>query len=298
MLTPSQIEAYRNGGYLVVPDFLSAAEVSGFLSVMDEASAGNTRARFDASRVEMEPDQPPDGTQVRRLYEPCTHYLPFRSFSESEKVVGSAASLLGPDVAFHYSKINMKPPSIGSVVEWHQDLAYYPLTNTDSLALLIYLDDADRQNGCLQVLPGTDDRAFLDHSREGFFQGRVTEPLDESKAVRLEGKAGTAIFLHGLTPHASVANRSDRARRTLILSYRAADAFPLHLAGVTDEAEKHVRLVRGRAHAQARLSRRSIPVPRYRKRLASLYELQRSSRQELQEASSRNAAGPAAGEGA
>ena len=44
---------------------------------------------------------------------------------------------------FHYSKINMKPPSIGSVVEWHQDLSYYPLTNSSSLAVLIYLDDAD-----------------------------------------------------------------------------------------------------------------------------------------------------------
>jgi hypothetical protein len=28
------------------------------------------------------------------------------------------------------------------VVEWHQDLAFYPLTNSDSLAILIYLDTA------------------------------------------------------------------------------------------------------------------------------------------------------------
>lgn len=31
------------------------------------------------------------------------------------------------------------------------DLAYYPLTNTDSLAVLFYLDDSDRENGCLRV---------------------------------------------------------------------------------------------------------------------------------------------------
>ena len=29
-----------------------------------------------------------------------------------------------------------------------------------------------------------------------------------------------------MTPDASVTNRSNRPRRTLILSYRAADAFP------------------------------------------------------------------------
>lgn len=278
MLTPTQKEFYRQAGHLVVRDFLTPDEVAEFTSLMDSISAGNTRDRFDADRVEMEPDQPPEGTRVRRIYEPCTYYPRFRSFSESEKVLGAVTDLLGPDVTFHYSKINMKPPSIGSVVEWHQDLAYYPLTNTDSLALLIYLDDADRRNGCLQVIPGTDDRPLLDHSREGFFQGRITEPVEESGATPLEGKAGTAIFLHGMTPHASLANTSDRPRRTLILSYRAADAFPLHIVGVTEEAEKHVRHVCGRPAAIARSSRTAIPIPRYRKRAASLYELQDWSR--------------------
>jgi phytanoyl-CoA hydroxylase len=186
--------------------------------------------------------------------------------------------LIGPDLLFHYSKINMKPPAVGSVVEWHQDLAYYPLTNTDSLAVLFYLDDADRRNGCLRVLPGTTDRPLLDHTRDGYFQGRITEAVDESGAIDLEGKAGAAIFLHGLTPHASVANTSGRPRRTLILSYRAADAFPLHVPGITDEAERHVRHVRGEKLQVARFTRPTFPVPRYKRRVASLYELQESAR--------------------
>jgi ectoine hydroxylase-related dioxygenase (phytanoyl-CoA dioxygenase family) len=278
MLTETQIAAYRESGVLLVPGFLSDAELAEFRSLIESISAGNTRARYDADRVEMEPDQAPDGTRVRRIYEPCTHYPRFRSFSESEKLLGGVSALLGPDVAFHYSKINMKPPSIGSVVEWHQDLAYYPLSNTDSLAVLFYLDDADRRNGCLRAIPGGADRPLLDHSREGYFQGRITEPVDESTARLLEGRAGAAVFLHGLTPHASVANASDRARRTLILSYRAADAMPLHVAGVTDEAERYVRIVRGESRGVARFSRASIPVPRFRKRVASLYELQESAR--------------------
>jgi len=40
----------------------------------------------------------------------------------------------------------MKPPAIGSVVEWHKDLACY-LTNTDARSVLLYLDDADTGNG-------------------------------------------------------------------------------------------------------------------------------------------------------
>lgn len=280
MPTADRIAAFRAEGHLLVPGFLSPDEVTEFRSLIESISAGHTVARHDPGRVEMEPGQGPEGARVRRIYEPCTYYPGFRSFSESKKLLDWASALVGPDVVFHYSKINMKPPSIGSVVEWHQDLAYYPLSNTDSLAVLFYLDDADRKNGCLRVIPGRDDRAVLDHTRDGYFQGRITEPVDESGAVLLEGGAGSAVFLHGLTPHASVANTSDRARRTLILSYRAADAVPLHIPGVTEEAEAHVRLVRGTSRGRARFSRSSLPLPRYRKRVASLYELQDTSRRE------------------
>jgi len=280
MLTREQKSTYREKGYLLLPEYLSPSEVETLRAAVDGISAGNTRARHDSARVEMEPDQPPEGTRVRRIYEPCTFDPTFRSLSEADRVLESVCDLIGPDVSFHYSKVNMKPPSIGSVVEWHQDLAYYPLSNPDSLAVLFYLDDADGRNGCLQVIPGTEDRAILDHSRGGYFQGRITEPLDDSDAVPLEGKAGAAIFLHALTPHASIANTSDRPRRTLILSYRAADAYPLHVTGITDLAEKHVRLVRGRPRDAARFSGGPIRVPRYPKRVLSLYELQGLSRQE------------------
>ena len=278
MLTETQIAAYRESGVLLVPGFLSDAELAEFRSLIESISAGNTRARYDADRVEMEPDQAPDGTRVRRIYEPCTHYPRFRSFSESEKLLGGVSALLGPDVAFHYSKINMKPPAIGSVVEWHQDLAYYPLTNRDSLAVLFYLDDADIRNGCLQVIPGRHLQPAMDHTRGGFFQGRITETVDESKAVPLEGKAGTAIFMHGMTPHASAPNSSSLPRRTLILSYRAADAFPIYLGEMTVGSEVYPRHVRGTQASVARLTAGTFPIPRYPEKTKSLYELQELSR--------------------
>ena len=56
----------------------------------------------------------------------------------------------------------MKPSRVGSAVEWHQDLAYFPHTNPDLVNTLIYLDDATEENGCLQVLPRQHDR-FFDH---------------------------------------------------------------------------------------------------------------------------------------
>jgi phytanoyl-CoA hydroxylase len=278
MFTEGTLLRYRQEGYTVFPRFLGSSEVRTLLSEIKTISQESTLANHDKSRMEMEPNQEPDGTQVRRIYEPCTYYPAFRVLSESQKLLDYVERLLGPNLFFHYSKINMKPPAIGSVVEWHQDLAYYPLTNTDSVSVLFYLDDADVGNGCLQVMPGRHLAPLMDHTRDGLFQGRITEPVEESHAIPLEGKAGTVIFMHCMTPHASIANRSDRPRRTLILSYRAADAFPIYLGEMTVGGEAHVRLVRGERLTVARFSIEEFPIPLQATKTASLYELQELSR--------------------
>src|ERR1700730_8116810 len=154
MLEHHQTEQYKRDGWTTCPDFLNNKEVSNFLSDIETICQGSTLESHNKGRLEMEPHQALEGTLIRRIYEPCTYYSRFRNLSESGKLLDRVQQLAGPNLIFHYSKINMKPPQIGSVVEWHQDISYYPLTNCDSLAVLLYLDDADSSNGCLQVIPG------------------------------------------------------------------------------------------------------------------------------------------------
>ncbi len=279
ILTDAHIDGYRRDGYTVNSTLLTPDEVARLLAEVEKVTEGNTLAHHDKIRMEMEPDQPPEGTRARRLYEPCTYYPLFRALSESDKLLDCVEQLLGPDILFHYSKLNMKPPEIGSAVEWHQDLSYYPLTNRDSLAVLRYLDYADAENGCLQILPGRHGGRLLDHSCDGYFQGKVTEAVDSSEAVLIEGAEGSAIFMHGMTPHASTTNRSERSRRTLILSYRAADAFPIFCGATTQTFDAHVRLVRRRRRQVARFTMSEFPIPCFRQEIASLYELQEQSRE-------------------
>ncbi len=280
MLSRELVDQFQQDGFCAAEGFLNRKEVAGFLNSIERISTGATVEHHDATRLEMEPDQEREGSRVRRIYEPCTYYPEFRALSDSKKFLDTLAQLLGENLLFHYSKINMKPPEIGSVVEWHQDLAYYPLTNSDSLAVLVYLDDADRSNGCLQVIPGVHRNGILNHSCDGFFRGQITEPVDVSKAIALEGVAGAAIFLHGMTPHASAPNTSGYARRTLILGYRAADAYPIFAGETTLHAELHVRLVRGEWCPLARFGTQSVPIPRFQDVPKSLYELQQRFREE------------------
>jgi hypothetical protein len=87
------------------------------------------------------------------------------------------------------------------------------------------------------------------------------------------------IFMHAMTPHASIANTSTSPRRTLILSYRRADAFPIYAGEMTHKTEVHARLVRGQFPQEARFEDRSFPIPLYKDAIVSLYDLQERSRE-------------------
>lgn len=281
MLKPEQIAQYHEEGYTITPELLSRSEVQAVLAEIESIKGGATVAQHNAERMEMEPNQGPEGKLVRRIYEPCTFYPWFRSFSESGKILDVLEQLVGPNLFFHYSKINMKPPLLGSPVEWHQDLTYYPHTNSDCVTVLFYLNDANSSNGCLQVVPGVQRQRVLDHTTQGLFQGKITEAIDPSKAVFVGGKAGSVIFMHCLTPHSSAPNLSTKPRTTLILAYRAADAFPIYLKGKTEVQESHARLVRGRESSEARFGLNSFPIPRFPGEVRSLYELQELSRKRV-----------------
>jgi len=103
----------------------------------------------------------------------------------------------------------------------------------------------------------------MNHSRNQIFRGKITEPADDSRPVPIEGRAGTAIFMHGMTPHASTVNSSMHPWRTLILSYHAADAFLIYVGEMTVKNEMHARLVQGEQTSFPRFSTIAVPVPKY-----------------------------------
>ena len=86
--------------------------------------------------------------------------------------------------------------------------------------------------------------------------------------------------MHGITRHASLANRSSRPRRTLIYEYRANDAFPIYYGEITNLAEAKFRPVRGKPARFARFGGPSPLIPNVGK-YASLYELQSQAKAQM-----------------
>ena len=113
MLSPEQVRQYHTDGFTVCDGFLPEGEVDRFRKEIEGICAGNTLANHDSTLMEMEPAQTPEGTRVRRIYQPCHHFPEFGRLSVSDRLLDCVEQLLGPDLLIQYSKINMKPRRCG-----------------------------------------------------------------------------------------------------------------------------------------------------------------------------------------
>jgi ectoine hydroxylase-related dioxygenase (phytanoyl-CoA dioxygenase family) len=179
----------------------------------------------------------------------------------------------------------MKPARVGSSIEWHQDLAFFPHTNDDLVTTLVYLDEATEQNGCLQVLPRHHCHYFNHALPDGTFAGMITEDIGSGRfgqPVSLAAPAGSVIFMHCVMPHSSLPNRSAKPRRTLIFEYRAADAFPVFYGRQTLDDEAGVRPLRGKPARVARFGGPPPVMPNHAAATA-IYDLQADSAAKLKQ---------------
>lgn len=279
-LSDAQVSKYRKEGYLVVPSFFGP-DVLDRVDMTIRKLTEEALASEDLSKVmELEPEPFEGQTLVRRFHNPYELHETFRQVATAVGLVDCVQSLIGPNLNLQHSKLNMKPPAVGSVVEWHQDLAYFPHTNDDLVTLLVYLDDATEENGCLRVLPRNHTHFFDHHGADGYFAGMITEDLESlqfGRPVSLEGPAGSVIFMHCMTPHSSHPNRSAKPRRTLIFEYRAADAFPIKITDSSAAVDTD-RLICGNPARFARCAGPPPYIPRFGTDYVSLYELQTRSK--------------------
>lgn len=110
--------------------------------------------------------------------------------------------------------------------------AFYPHTNSDVLAVMVMLDDATTENGCMHVVPRSRHMGLLDHEPDDgeVWSGTCREAelwQDQDALVPLTPRAGGISIHHALTLHGSGVNRTGDPRRGIVFAYRAADAYCL-----------------------------------------------------------------------
>ena len=160
-----------------------------------------------------------------------------RSHIRDPRQLDAVTQIVGSDLFCPNDLYFFKPPGTGRPIAWHQDSWYFRNTYVSSIGDAIEqasigtwlaLDDADEENGCLWVIPGSHRLGVIDHSQveesdKYLLQKRVTVSDEmEERAIPVEVPKGALVFFNNALLHRSTPNRSDRFRRAYIVHYMKA----------------------------------------------------------------------------
>lgn len=259
MLTQHQIDQFYRDGIVLVENIAD----QNTLAIMREALAALTEQSRTVTQhdaiYDLEPDHTAERPRLRRIKHPHLRHAAFNDFPRTQPLLGILQQLLGPDVRMHSSKLNVKAVDGGAGLEWHQDWAFHPHTNSSMLAVGLMMEDCRRDNGPMLVIPGSHQGPVYDHHANGRFCGAIDPgrvPLDYARAIPCIGKAGTISIHHVFSVHGSAANTSPFPRPLLLYEFMAADAWPL--MGVPDVEDFDSRMICGKTTYTPRLD--AVPV--------------------------------------
>lgn len=218
-LLASQVRAYQTDGYL-----------SG-LPVVTEAEAVGIRQQFDALEEREGREQTRIGLVDRHFEEPFIWTL-----ATNHHILEVVESLLGPNLLLLATHFFCKYGQEEKFVAWHQDVTYWGLEPPLALTAWFAVDDSDRENGCMRVLPGTQRSGIRAHGKAqvagnllSINQEVSVTAEEEATAVNLELRAGEISLHDGALIHGSLPNRSNRRRCGLTLRYIPTHVRPVAL---------------------------------------------------------------------
>ncbi len=242
LLTETQLDYYKNEGYLFLPDLFTSEEVSKLIS---ETIPLKVKESPDVIWEE-------DHANVRALLGCHFKSDTYKSLVQQARILKPAQQLVESDVYVYQFKINLKAAFKGEIWPWHQDFIYWheldgmPLSR--SVNITLFLDDCTEFNGPLWLIPGSHNEGVLKNgnaNRDGDWTKDVaadlTFKLDAPAISRLvnqggiaspKGKAGSVLIFHPNIAHASLPNISPFERKILIVTYNSVKNIPIPKAKI------------------------------------------------------------------
>ncbi|MBC8337584.1 MAG: phytanoyl-CoA dioxygenase family protein [Rhodospirillales bacterium] len=216
VLSDEQIDTFKNDGYLVLRQAFDAEEMTRIETWARELVAlpEETGKHWVYHEKSLKGD---DADLISRI----ENIAPFHDgFAELSSVLKApVAQLLGEKSALFKEKVNFKMPG-GDGFKPHQDSqAGWDEYADFFISVLVSIDEATEENGCLQMCGG--------HHQRGLFKS--WEPLtDEDMAgmdfVLCPTEPGDVVFFDCFAPHASEPNMTESTRRIYYATYNRASA--------------------------------------------------------------------------
>ena len=227
MLTTTQIKQYEKDGYIIVPAFLTSPEAEKLydIAIADDVMLNHA---FDLN------DSSGKKTRLSLWYTPGDDA--YGLLTRCRRMVDAIDQLMEGEsnVCHFHSKLMQKEPRVGGAWEWHQDYGYWYknefLLPEQMMSVMIAITEANRENGCLEVIKGSHKMGRVEHGftgeQVGASQRYVDLALNTMEHIYVELKQGDALFFHSNILHRSGPNLSELPRWSLISCYNRSGNIP------------------------------------------------------------------------
>tara|TARA_B100000446_G_scaffold31402_1_gene26556 strand:+ start:70 stop:969 length:900 start_codon:yes stop_codon:yes gene_type:complete len=264
VLTQKQREFYFEYGYLLLEGMISDTWIASLRAATTEVINESRKISKSDETWDLEPGHSKENPRLRRLSSPNDHNPAYWEYASQSVVPDIVSDLVGPNVKFHHSKINFKWADGGEEVKWHQDIGFWPHTNYGPCTVGTYIYNCGMEQGPVGMIPGSHNGELFDqYSDDGEWIGCLrqndAENLDTSKAVYLDGPAGSLTIHNCRMIHGSKPNNSDVVRPLLLNIYAPADAMPYTHNPLYSKYDQAI--VRGEAQRWAHHDPRTCLMP-------------------------------------
>ena len=223
---------YRRDGYVVIRRLLTKQHAAACLDALTrladapEAASGQNREQaFVALEAGVDRAQAGTGQRidlVRKLGNFTDFDPALMRAAMSAKLHAILDRIMGCGRVLLQEMALVKPPRIGGEKPWHQDAAYFRGSDAGLMfGVWIALDPATRENGCMEVIPGSHRSGPVQHIPHEDINLCTIRPdrLHVERRVAVPLDPGDALVFHSLTHHYTAANRSEKRRRALQFHY-------------------------------------------------------------------------------
>ena len=244
-LNKEMLNFWNNNGYLIIEDFKTHKECDELINrskeLIEEQDFNNQQSVFDTVSQSHNDDNYflESGDKIRFFFEEkanldeenvktnkqyivnkighALHDLDdkFIAFSKNEQLDQIARAIGFQDPLLLQSMYIFKQPKIGGEVVCHQDSTFLITEPESTVGFWFALEDANKDNGCLQVASGGHKgplrKLFKRENNQMKMEELSNEPFPETDTF-VEVKKGTLVLLHGRLPHYSCENKSPNSR--------------------------------------------------------------------------------------
>src|SRR5579863_3441143 len=162
-LTEPEWDFYVENGYLILPGLLNASTLAPYLHSFDGLVERATRMEAPSEHFSLAPDsegRPTPGI-LHKVQGVCVVDDRILGLAKEPAILDRVESLIGPNIDMFGSKFFPMRTAGATSTGWHQDNHYFGTNSNRVVSCAIYLEETDRDNGCLMVLPGSHRTAEL-----------------------------------------------------------------------------------------------------------------------------------------